>query len=279
VPEPTASVRRGSGEPLLLIHPFSLSHDVWADVVPHLERDHDVVALTLPGHWGGPRLRRRDVNLRAFADGVEDLLDDLGWATCHIAGNSIGGWISLELARRGRARTVTAIAPAGGWRRFSLIQLLVGLKFLMLVPLVMLGHVTGDLGARLGFLQRLALGVVAHRPHLVPRERARNYVRAASNCSAFLPYMWADLRDGGMLAEHLDEIDVPVQLVLCEKDWLLPPERYGRLYRDGLPDATVVTLDGVGHVPMYEAPGEVAEAIRGHVARHRAEPGTEAVSS
>ena len=74
---------------------------------------------TLPGHWGGPHLRRRDTNLDAFADGLEALLDDLGGRPAHIAGNSIGGWLALELARRGRARSVVAIAPAGGWTRFS----------------------------------------------------------------------------------------------------------------------------------------------------------------
>ena len=116
VPEPTASVRRGSGEPLLLIHPFMLSHDVWSDVVPTLAEEYDVVAATLPGHWGGPHVRRRDVSLDVFADGLEELLDDLGWETCHVAGNSIGGWLALELARRGRARSVVAIAPAGGWK-------------------------------------------------------------------------------------------------------------------------------------------------------------------
>ncbi|MCW2794922.1 MAG: putative alpha/beta hydrolase [Nocardioides sp.] len=262
-------MRAGSGEPLLLIHPFMLSHDVWADVVPLLADEYDVVAVTLPGHWGGPKLRRRDVGLRAFADGVEELMDDLGWATCHIAGNSIGGWLSLELARRGRARTVTAIAPAGGWKRFSLTQFLVGLKFLMLVPMVLLGRLTGDLGARLGFLQRLALRVVVHRPGRVPGERAKNYVRAASNCSAFLPYMWADLRDGGMVADHLRDIKVPVQLVFCELDWLLPPARCAPLYVDGLPDAMVVTLEGLGHVPSYEAPERVADAIREHLHRNR----------
>ncbi len=36
-----------------------------------------------------------------------------GFDRAHIAGNSLGGWIALELARRGRAETVTAISPGG----------------------------------------------------------------------------------------------------------------------------------------------------------------------
>ena len=35
----------------------------------------------------------------------------------HVAGNSSGGWIALELGRLHRARTVTGLSPAGLWRR------------------------------------------------------------------------------------------------------------------------------------------------------------------
>ena len=262
MPEPTPTLRAGSGEPLLLLHPFMLSHDVWADVVPLLTDRFDVVAATLPGHWGGPHLRRRDVDLDAFVDGVEALLDDLGWETCHVAGNSIGGWLALELARRGRARTVTAIAPAGGWRRFTAAQLLIGAKFLMLVPLTTLGRLTGDLGSRIGFLRRRVLRIVSADPRAVPRARADAFVRATTRCSAFLPYVWSDLRRGGIT--NLDEIDVPVQLVLCEDDWLLPPGRYARAFVEELPSPHVVRLSGVGHVPMLEAPEAVAAAIAQH---------------
>ena len=194
VPEPTASLRAGSGEPLLLIHPFMLSHEVWTDVVPALAQEYDVVAATLPGHWGGPELRRRDVSLDAFADGLEELLDDLGWETAHLAGCSIGGWLSLELARRGRARSVTAIAPAGGWKRHSWTQILVGLKFLMIAPAAFLGRATGDLARTLPFrLLRPLLSIVSARPERMSRAQRQAFVRATTHCSAFLPFFWHEL--------------------------------------------------------------------------------------
>ncbi|WP_205472445.1 alpha/beta fold hydrolase [Nocardioides sp. SYSU D00038] len=259
MPEPTPSVHTGAGEPVLLIHPFMLSHEVWSDVVPTLARDHEVVAATLPGHWGGPRLPWREVGLDAFVDGVEALLDDLGWETCHVAGNSIGGWVALELARRGRARSVTAIAPAGGWRRFSVTQQLVGLKFLALAPLALLGRLLGDLARRPRWLVRLGLRVVSVDPDRVPQHQRDAFVRAATHCSAFLPYLWSDLRRGGLL--DLTEVDAPVRLVICEDDWLLPPARHVAPFTDQLPDVDVVRLRGVGHVPMYDDPGRIAELI------------------
>lgn len=267
VPEPTASLRRGTGEPLLLIHPFMLSHEVWVDVVPALAEDYDVVAATLPGHWGGPALRRRDVSLHAFADGLEELLDDLGWTTCHIAGNSIGGWLALELARRGRARSVVALAPAGGWRRFSPTQLLVGLKFLMIAPAAFLGRATGDLAKHLpARLLDPLLKIVSAHPERIDRAQRHAFIRAATHCSAFLPFFWHDLRNGGL--EGLDEIDVPVRLVLCTDDWLLPPDDHGVMFRDQLRDVDVVELLDVGHVPMYDDPDAVARLIAEHAGAH-----------
>src|SRR5690349_23879550 len=43
------------------------------------------------------------------------MMDEAGFATAHIAGNSLGGYGALRLAARGRARSVVALAPAGGW--------------------------------------------------------------------------------------------------------------------------------------------------------------------
>lgn len=269
MPETTPYLREGSGEPLLLLHPFALCHDVWHDVVPRLSDEYDVLAMTLPGHWGAPRMRRRDMSIRGYADAIEAFLDDIGWTTCHIAGNSIGGWLALELARRGRARSVTAIAPAGGWTRFSPAQLLCGAKFFMLAPLALLGWLTGDLGRTIAPIRNLVLRVVVHDPHKVSRARAENYIRATSHCPSFMPflnYVWADLRDGGI--RDLHEISTPTQLVFCEEDWLLPERRYARMFREALVDAPVVMLPDVGHVPMLEDPGLVADTIRAHLERN-----------
>ncbi len=271
---PAPTVRVGRGEPLLLLHPFTTSHDVWAEVVPTLAHEHEVVAATLPGHWGGPALRRRDVSLTAYADGVEALLDELGWEAAHLVGNSIGGWLAFELARRGRALSVTAIAPAGSWTRWSREEIVVGVKFLGLYGASLLGNALGEHVTRLP-LRPVVLKAVSHRPGRVSRERADNLLRAATRCPSFFAFILSELR--GAVTTDVTGLDaeVPVRLVLCEKDLLLPPDRYGTPYVEAMPAADVVVLEGLGHIPMFEDPDRVAATILEHVRVHRLSDGAD----
>src|SRR5947209_797061 len=108
--------RSGSGEPLVLLHGINGSWRVWRPVLAALEVEHDVFAPTLPGHLSGPPLDPGlTVSIDALADGLERILDAAEIDTAHFAGNSLGGWLAIELARRGRARSVVALSPAGGW--------------------------------------------------------------------------------------------------------------------------------------------------------------------
>ena len=84
-------------------------------MLPALERQHDVLAPTLAGHAGGPPIEGEVSADGLLADAIERAMDEAGFETAHIVGNSLGGFVALQLAARGRARTVVALAPAGGW--------------------------------------------------------------------------------------------------------------------------------------------------------------------
>src|SRR4051794_37523494 len=115
--------RAGSGEPLVLIHGVGSQWQVWQPVIPALERERDVIALDLPGFGDSPSLPIGVVpNAAALADAVAGFLDSLGIERPVIGGNSLGGWIALELAARGRARAVVGVSPAGfaeGWEQVA----------------------------------------------------------------------------------------------------------------------------------------------------------------
>lgn len=266
--QPTAAFHLGKGEPVLLIQPFMLSPHVWKQVAERLAEQYEVFAPALAGHWGGPKLDNWNVSPEMLADGIEKQLDELGWKTCHIVGNSLGGWIGFELERRGRARTLTAVAPAGGWRKVNFDAVRVGLKFLSLAPLIGVGKLLGDVAVRNRLVHRVFLPLVTKDVSAVSREDAEALVLAATHCSAILPVLWTGLRGGGVTG--LADVKVPVRLLLCEFDRIIPMKRYGSMFLEDLPaDADRITLHGVGHVPMLEDPERIANLIAEHISAYR----------
>jgi pimeloyl-ACP methyl ester carboxylesterase len=111
-----ATYRAGAGEPVVLLHGFTAAWRIWHPILADLVARYEVIAPTLPGHHGGPSYPDdHPIGFEHSTDAVERLLDELGVGTAHFVGNSMGGGIALELAKRGRARSVVAFAPAGGW--------------------------------------------------------------------------------------------------------------------------------------------------------------------
>lgn len=262
----TSAYRRGSGEPVLLLHGFTLSHHVWHRVADDLASDYDVLALTMPGHWGGRRLRWRDLGIVGIADGIERELDAIGWDACHVAGNSLGGQVAFELARRGRARSIAGVNPGGGWKRFSRHEFRVGFGFVAQFPLMALARLLGNRAAASRFFQRPVIANCSHDVSRVDPDDATNVIRAVSHCSVYLPILLAFLRDGPLTG--LDRVTAPTSLILGEYDTFLPRDTCIQRFLDELPgDVEEIVLPGVGHIPMLEDPGVVAGALRAHLAR------------
>ena len=106
--------RLGHGSPLVLLHPLGADRRVWDPVLQRVAEHRAVVAVDLPGFCDSPPLRDTPTP-RALAESVAAFLESIGVARPHVAGNSLGGWVALELALGGRVRSATAIAPAGLW--------------------------------------------------------------------------------------------------------------------------------------------------------------------
>lgn len=99
---------------MVCLHGFMDTWWAWELVLPMSERQHDIVALTLPGHAGGPSINAT-LNTDSFVDAVERAMDAVGLDLAHLVGNSLGGHVAFQLAARSRAASVVAFAPAGGW--------------------------------------------------------------------------------------------------------------------------------------------------------------------
>src|SRR3954451_5798051 len=110
----TASPRVARAPPLVLLPGFLATWRTWELALPALARRHDVLALTMAGHAGGPPIEGEATDADVL-DAVRRAMADAGCAPAHVAGSSLGGYAALKLAERGPARTVVALAPAGGW--------------------------------------------------------------------------------------------------------------------------------------------------------------------
>jgi pimeloyl-ACP methyl ester carboxylesterase len=179
--------------------------------------------------------------------------------------------VAFELERRGRARTLTGIAPAGGWSHFTPAKFEIVGKFLAGLPLWLLTLALGQrvLGLPLG--RKLAyLPVSATAAGLSDADLA-DIIDDVSHCPAYYQLLVKSLMLPGL--QELADGSSPTHLVVCEKDRVLPHPRFTRHFATHLPKDTQIThLDGVGHIPMFEAPRRVADLIVGFADRYATPP-------
>jgi pimeloyl-ACP methyl ester carboxylesterase len=271
-----APIHLGSGQPILMLHPFLCSQNVWRTVAAQLADTgrFEVLAPTMLGHHGGPRAPGWLLDTAILVDDVERRMDEIGWDTAHIVGNSLGGWVAFELERRGRARTLTGIAPAGGWGQHSLTKYETVLKFVLGGPALVAARLLGPRILDVPFGTRIATLPVSGPADGPSRADLELLVRDATHCTAYIQLLVKTLRLPGLL--ELASVDVPTHLVLCEKDRVFPSPRATKYFIENLPTDTRVTrLPGLGHIPMLEAPGRVTELIAEFVDAHT-EPEREA---
>jgi pimeloyl-ACP methyl ester carboxylesterase len=253
--------RGGDGPPLLLIHGVTATWRAWGPVIGLLEGQFEVLAPTLPGHSGGPDLPRSSTPVTAIANGLEAMLDEVGWERCHVAGFSLGGRLAFELAKRGRALDVTAIAPAGAerapiereWKRVE--------------RLFRRSHAGAVRFARLG--ARVASSPAARKVMMrdmmvdgskLSADEARAMMAAFADTPVFADFFGEDTLDDHELRE-VDRIHVPVTVAWGENDRTLRQAKHEQFFRDNLPHARFVTIKKAGHVPFWDAPERIANAI------------------
>jgi pimeloyl-ACP methyl ester carboxylesterase len=254
----TAGHRGGSGTPILLLHGISVTWRTWKPILPLLEPHHDVIAPTLLGHSGAAPLSEGIApSMDALVDGVEAELDKLGLDRVHVVGNSLGGWVALELARRRRARSAVLFSPAGAYRsNLRMTLLTAGMR-----AGVELADNRGDWLERLARTptgRRLLLSSqVAHPERYDPDELVAD-IRAIRNAPVVRPLL-------GVLMDKplapLPDPGCPVRVVWAEKDRVIPFRHYGEPMLERVPSAELIMLDGVGHVPMSDRPDAVARLI------------------
>jgi pimeloyl-ACP methyl ester carboxylesterase len=249
-------LRQGSGDPLVLFHGILGSERMWRGVMPHLALHHDTIAPTALGHAGGSRALTRPAAIADVIDDAERLLDSLGLQTAHLVGNSMGGWVAIELARRGRARSVCTFSPAGFWDPETTQTHRAVVKLRRTIRDARRGRFILPLAARSGRFRRWAMQLNAVHGE---RMSAADVVGAADDllhCTVA-----HDLLGTREWIAPFDRLPCPMTVVWAARDRVFPIAPSSDRARTTLPDARYVVLDDVGHVPMFDDPGLVARTI------------------
>jgi pimeloyl-ACP methyl ester carboxylesterase len=257
-------------EPIVLIHGFTGEPRSWDPLRARLERDHLVLAPATLGHCGGPPLPERlDAPREAMADALERDLDAAGLQTAHLVGSSLGGQLALELAGRGRARSVVALAPGGGWTEQRAVEK-VGRLFRRTRRLTPWAARNAErLVARPG-LRRLVFRDVVSHGERIPAGVARAMLRGSAECAIFDAII-ASNEDGGWRRRDIPPLDVPVRVVWGTRDRILPIEHASAHWRETLSGADWVELEGAGHLPWFDDLDGVEALVREWVQRAAAD--------
>jgi len=252
----------GSGEPLVLLHGFTDTWRAWTPVLPVLEQYHSVFAPTLPGHYGGETFPKGTrISIPTTLDMIERELDARGIERAHIAGSSLGGWLSLELAARGRALSVVCLCPAGCWEYGIPAPRAIRLYFHRNYLLLNAGRLLGLLEtvARRPRSRALALREVIARPQGVDADAAYAMFIGSLGCSVVNDAL--RLAASGDMFGELGPIACPVRIAYGTRDRIIRwPAHYVGIQRR-LPDADYLALQGLGHLVMWDDPELTARTI------------------
>ncbi|PSK99039.1 pimeloyl-ACP methyl ester carboxylesterase [Murinocardiopsis flavida] len=249
------SERRGHGSPLVLLHGLGHRGQAWYPALNALSARHEVFAIDLPGFGRSPAPDPNEpYTVLSLTDTIQEWCAGMGLDRPHLAGNSLGGAIALELAVRGAAASVTALAPIGfgsprSEARTRLLAL--GAPVAALIPESVRLAAAGSRPGR-ALARRVLRGSItgAHTRQVTFDARAlssgSSLVRLAREVAAY--------------HYRQREIACPVTIAWGDGDRVLPPGNARRALRR-VPHAHLVVLLGCGHIPVADAPGVVADTI------------------
>lgn len=246
---------QGQGRPLVLLHGIGMSSFAWAPVMARLARERRVLAFDTAGFGQTPPLPQGA--LPTVPNLVRDLRDTLEAIGIHrpvdIAGNSMGGWMALEMARQGLARSVVAISPAGLWHGAP--SPVVRHLFQVMRTATRLSPGMARWALKSGVLRDVLLSVPVS---LGSRRMSADDAFRVATEFAFAPGFDATVDNAGAF-EGGQSIACPLTVAFGERDWLLTASAQ---HRDQLPAHARWSRPAKwGHVPMWVDPEGVASLI------------------
>ncbi|MGH3936423.1 MAG: alpha/beta fold hydrolase [Pseudonocardiaceae bacterium] len=248
--------RCGAGPPLVLLHGAGHRRQGWLPVVDRLAKHREVIFLDFPGFGESPPLPDHlSYELDTAVIVLSEFFASLGLDRPHVAGNSMGGLVSLVLAQRGMVRSATALSPAGLWtpmgRRVSLSMV----RSVQRTARYMPPRVANRL-AQTATGRTLMCGVLFGRPNLLEPHVLLADMQAMISAVGFSPSLAA----GDKIIFTGRVPDVPVTIAWGARDFLFRRPRAESVMQL-IPHVQLLRLPGCGHVPMNDNPDLVAHVL------------------
>jgi pimeloyl-ACP methyl ester carboxylesterase len=251
----------GSGPTLLFVHGLGAAWQSWLENLPHFARDHRVIAMDLPG-FGWSEMPAQEISIEYYAHFLCALADELELESAAIVGNSMGGFISAEMAIRNpsRVQRLSLVSAAIFWQEYRRAKPLV--SFARLTD-AYVGRALARSANTVALRPRLREAALASAgiryPHKLPRELANELVRSARRTPGFLPALEA--LAAFPLREELPKISCPSLIVWGAHDTLVGV-RDSEKIEQAIPDARRLVFERTGHVPMLERPERFNRLLR-----------------
>lgn len=243
-------------ETLLLIHGMGSASTAWQLIIDDLANYFTVVTVDLPGHGFTPMDEKQPMNPRGLAESVFETMNSLGITKYHVVGNSLGGWIALEMAatKPDTITSVTGLAPAGLWIK----------PFVARYPGTAIARI---LASSLKVVSPLLLHYEWARKigfeNVSPKWRDFSYqlcveaTHAMATAAGYYPAWDALLRK--RFDQNISE-KVPITVIFGDADRTLPVSTCQE--RSLVPPHTNwLVFTECGHAPMWDHPNEVVAQI------------------
>ena len=250
MPVSTVVIGKAPNKPaLVLIHGLGSAGTIWKSLFAGLEGHFVIYPLDLPGH-GAAELSAEPLDPQSLAHAIVKLMEkEHEVKEFHVVGNSLGGWIALELAAAypERVKSVTALAPAGLWS--------VGPT--RLLPPSMFARILAKCAQyflrpayHLPPLKAMGYRKITHLWRELSFESCKDSVLAMAKATGYMP-MWRALR-GKKFDSHIPP-HLPVKIIFGDYDLTLPHPRAQE--REAAPShAEWITVENCAHVIMWNYP-------------------------
>lgn len=243
---------------LVLIHGLGSAGTIWKSLLPELTKYFSVFAIDLPGHGEAPLTQRNNLDPRSLAQSIVKLMEEKhGLKSMHVAGNSLGGWIALEMAAIAphRISSVTALAPAGLWHQGPSQPLPPTFDSRILAKIT---QYIMPLAYHLAPLKAYGYRKITHLWRELDYEACKDSVIAMAKSKGYLP-LWKSLR-GKKFESQIPE-SVKVSIIFGDNDLTLP-EEIAQEKSLVPPHSEWIVVKNCAHVIMWNFPEKSVDFIR-----------------